>query len=122
MQVTNPEIQVLDVLWNESPLTVGQIIERVQADSDWHHNTIKTILTRLVKKNAVQRKKDGGQYFYWPELSREAFLSSRSDGFLDQFFNGRMAPLLAHFAERKKLTRKDINEIEQVLESLKKRK
>lgn len=122
MQVTNTEMQVLAILWSESPLTVGQIIERVQADSEWHPNTIKTILTRLVEKKAVARRKDGKQYFYRPTVSRKEFLSSRSDGFLDQFFNGRMAPLLAHFAERKKLSKKDIAEIEQILESLKQSK
>lgn len=120
MQVTNTEMQVLAVLWSDSPLTVGQIIERVQADSDWHPNTIKTILTRLIKKKAIARRKDGKQYFYRATLSREEFLSSRSDGFLEQFFNGRMAPLLAHFAQRKKLSGKDIEEIEQILESIKK--
>ena len=61
MNISNSEQQLLDILWQESPLTVGQDIERVQASTDWHANTIKTMLTRLSKKGAVVRSKDGGR-------------------------------------------------------------
>ena len=58
MDLSKSEQRVLDVLWNEQPLTVGQVIERLQKDSDWHENTIKTLLTRLVQKKAVARRKE----------------------------------------------------------------
>ena len=38
---------------------------------------------------------------------------------LNRFFDGQMAPLVAHFAERKKLSKHDIEEIEKVLAKLK---
>ncbi|MCH7816147.1 MAG: BlaI/MecI/CopY family transcriptional regulator [Proteobacteria bacterium] len=46
MQLSNSEMLVLDVLWRESPLTVGQVIERVQRESDWHVNAIKQAINR----------------------------------------------------------------------------
>ncbi|AWF81176.1 hypothetical protein BTJ40_10295 [Microbulbifer sp. A4B17] len=36
---------ILEVLWKDRPLAVEQIIERVQETSDWHPNTIKTMLS-----------------------------------------------------------------------------
>ncbi|HET7607626.1 MAG TPA: BlaI/MecI/CopY family transcriptional regulator, partial [Gammaproteobacteria bacterium] len=72
MELSKSEQRVLDVLWSESPLTVGQVIERLQKASDWHENTIKTLLTRLVQKKAVARRKDGGRFFYRPLVSRDA--------------------------------------------------
>ena len=119
--LSKSEQQVLDVLWSEHPLTAGQLIERVQRLSGWHESTIKTLMTRLVEKKAVARRKDGGRFFYRPLVTREAILAKESDGLLNRFFDGQMAPLVAHFAERRKLSKRDIEEIEKVLAELKDR-
>jgi len=121
MNITNSEMQILEVLWQESPLTVGQVIERVQQNSKWHDNTIKTMLTRLTDKSAVERHKDGRRFFYAAAVSRGEIISRETDGFLKQFFNGQMAPLIAHFADRKELSKKDIADIEKILAELKKK-
>jgi len=120
MNISKSELQVLDILWNESPLTVGQIIERLQAVTVWHANTIKTMLTRLLNKGAVLRNKDGKRYFYAPGITRNSVVSEESEGFLSRFFEGKMAPFVAHFAENKQLSKSDIKEIELILKKLKK--
>ena len=122
MNISKAELRVLQVLWQEHPLTVGQIIERVQAAEDWHDNTIKTLLTRLTEKQAVDRYKDGRRFFYSPLVQKEDVVETEAEGLLERFFNGQMAPLVAHFAKRKKLSEADIDEIESILNELKKGK
>ena len=121
MDLTKSEQRVLEVLWGESPLTVGQVIERLQERTDWHENTIKTLLTRLVEKKAAARARDGGRFFYRPLVSRDAMLTKESEGLLKRFFDGQMAPLVAHFADRRKLSKRDIEAIEKILADLKDR-
>lgn len=121
VKITPPEQRVLETLWNEHPLTVGQVIERLERDTHWHKNTVQTLLTRLVQKKAVARNKDGRRFFYLPLISREEYLANESDGLLDRFFNGDVGPLVAHFADRRKLSSKDIEEIESILDELKNR-
>lgn len=120
MKISKSEHSVLHALWGESPLTVGQIVERVQSKSDWHENTIKTLLLRLVSKKAVRRRKDGKRFFYEPLVTKEAVLDMEADGLLSRFFNGQMPALIAHFAEQKKLSRRDIEELQAILKRLKK--
>lgn len=120
MNISKAELEVLKTLWSDQPLTVGQIIERVQTSEDWHDNTIKTLLTRLYEKGAVDRKKDGRRFFYSPLVLKDDVVEKEAVGLLDRFFNGQMAPLLAHFADRKKLSKKDVAEIEKILKELKK--
>ena len=50
--LSKSELRVLEVLWREQPLTVGQIIDRLRG-ADWHENTVKTLLTRLLQKKAA---------------------------------------------------------------------
>jgi predicted transcriptional regulator len=120
MNVSKSEHYILEALWEASPLTVGQIVERVQAKVDWHENTIKTLLVRLVGKKAVQRRKDGKRFFYEPLVTREAVVDTEAAGLLSRFFDGQMPALIAHFAEQKKLSRRDIEELEAILKRLKK--
>lgn len=119
MDLSKAEQRVLEVLWGESPLTVGQVIERLQERTRWHENTIKTLLTRLVEKKAAARARDGGRFFYRPLVTRDAMLTKESEGLLKRFFDGRMAPLIAHFADRRKLSKRDIEAIEKILADLK---
>jgi BlaI family penicillinase repressor len=121
MNLSKSEARVLEVLWDEPPLTVGQVVERLQQPTGWHANTIKTLLMRLVEKNAANRYKDGGRYFYRAILTRETVLSEESDSLLNRFFDGRTAPLVAHLADRKKLSDRDIREIQKILEELRNR-
>lgn len=119
MQISRSEHDVLEVLWAESPLTVGQVVERCQSKRDWHENTIKTLLTRLLKKRAVERGKDGGRYFYSPLVSREAVATTEAEGLLDRFFDGQLQQFVAHFADQRKLTKQDVREMEEILARLK---
>ncbi len=120
MNISKSEYSVLESLWEASPLTVGQIVERVQAKTEWHENTIKTLLVRLATKKAVQRKKDGKRYFYEPLVTRGAVVASETQGLLSRFFGGQVPALIAQFADQRQLSRRDIEEMEAVLKQLKK--
>lgn len=113
--ISNAELELMQALWVQHPLTVGQVIERVKTNNDWHDNTIKTMLNRLVKKTLVARYRDGGRYFYTPLVSRGDYLTRASEGLLGRFFEGKLAPLVAHFAAQDKLSAKDVAEIEAIL-------
>ena len=41
-----------------------------------------------------------------------------SESLLERLFDGRIAPLVAHFSERRKLDRRDIAELRKLLEAL----
>ncbi len=115
MKVSDSELKILEALWQQSPLTVGQLIERVQQNTDWHANTIKTLLTRITKKQAVTRVKDGGRFFYSADISRDEVLMQESEGFLSKYFGGKVAPFVAHFNKTKKLSSQEIQELEAIL-------
>ena len=122
MKISDSELILLNILWSESPLTVGQVIERVQIKTQWHGNTIKTLLSRLLNKQAVKRHKDGKRFFYAAAVSKGMIITQESQGFLAKFFEGRLAPLIAHFGDNKQLSQKDITELESILEKLKQKK
>jgi len=121
MKISDSELILLKILWIESPLTVGQMIQRAQKTTDWHDNTIKTLLMRLTKKIAVTREKDGRQYFYSANVDRDEILAQETEGFLSKYFGGKMAPFVAHFNKTKSLSDEEIQELEDILKRMKKK-
>lgn len=118
MSISDSEAVVMEVLWSEHPLAAEDVVARLSARSDWAEPTIKTLLNRLLKKGAVRAERDGRRYLYFPILTREAWVASQSESVLDRLFGGRVAPLVAHFSERGKLSQADIDELRRLVEEL----
>ena len=118
MQISDAESVVMQALWASSPLTAEEVFASVAAGQDWQEPTVKTLLNRLLKKGAISAERDGRRYLYSPVLTREQWLRQESDGLLDRLFGGRVAPMVAHFTEHRKLSKKDLAELRQLLEDL----
>ena len=118
MQISDAESVVMDVLWKRSPLSAEEVVASLSSRQDWQDATVKTLLNRLLKKGAIDAEKDGRRYLYAPVLQREAWVQGESESLLDRVFGGRVAPLVAHFSEQRKLSRKDIAELRKLLEEI----
>jgi len=123
MQVSEAESVVMEVLWDaeaggRSPLPAEDVVAGLAQRQDWQEATIKTLLNRLLKKGAIKASKDGRRYLYTPVLSRQAWLMNESEGLLQRLFDGRVAPLVAHFSRHRKLGPKDVAELRKLLEEI----
>jgi len=118
-RISDAEHAVMEVLWDEAPLAAADVAERIGPERDWNIRTVKTLLSRLVAKGALLHEEQGRRYLYRPALSREDFVARESTKLLDRMFGGRVTPLVAHLAERQRLSAEDIEEIEALLKALK---
>ncbi|TBR40167.1 MULTISPECIES: BlaI/MecI/CopY family transcriptional regulator [Dyella] len=118
MSISEAESVVMEVLWRAAPRTAEDILAEVGPQQGWQEGTVKSLLNRLLKKKAVRAEKDGRRYLYSPRLTRGQYVSQESKGLLDRLFEGRVAPLVAHFSEQHKLSRKDVADLKKLLEEL----
>lgn len=118
-RISEAEQAVLEVLWDEAPLTAAAVAERTRSDRTWSVQTVKTLLSRLVAKQAVDYELDGRRFLYRPIVARGVLATVESRRLLDRLFDGRAAPMVAHLAEQGELTPADIAEIEALLKALK---
>ena len=118
MQISEAESVVMDVLWQRHPLGADEVVAALARSRDWQEATIKTLLNRLLNKGAIQAAKEGRRYLYSPVLSRDAWLAEQSAGLVDRLFGGRVAPLVAHFSEQRKLSSADIAELKRLITEL----
>ena len=118
MDISDAESTVMEVLWARSPRASDEVIAELASAQDWQEPTIRTLLNRLLNKGAITAERDGRRYLYTPVLRRDDWVNAQSRGLLDRLFKGRVAPLVAHFSEQGKLSRKDIAELRRIIEDL----
>lgn len=117
-QITDAEAVVMEVLWQQAPRSTEDIVAAVGPGHDWQPGTVKSLLNRLLRKQAIKAEPDGRRYLYHPLITRDAYLSAESEGLLDRLFGGRVAPLVAHFSAHRRLTPRDIAELRKLLDKL----
>lgn len=115
--ISNGELVVLKVLWEESPLLSADVVKRVQQTEAWHEKTIKTLLNRLVNKEAIGYQKDGRAYLYHPLIDEAEYQRFASTRLVDNIFSGRIAGLVAGFAEQRPLKNDDIESLRAIIAS-----
>lgn len=106
------------VVWKQEPCSASEIIAALaQRDVAWHPKTVKAFLNRLVKKKALGFKVDGRAYLYYPLVRQSECAEAASVSFLDRVFGGSLKPMVAHFVARKRLSREEIRELKELLDS-----
>ena len=100
----------------EVGLTAGEVVDAVAAGQAWAPRTIKTLLNRLVQKNAVEVTVDGRRYLYRARVARDAVVRRESRSFLSRVFGGAVAPAVVHLLEHSDLTPQEIEHLRQILE------
>ena len=118
MPISDAESLVMEVLWQRHPLTAEDVVAALSDSTQWQEPTVKTLLNRLLKKRAIAAQRDGRRYLYRPLLKRESYVHAQSKTLLDRLFGGRVAPLVTHFSQHEKLSRKDIEELKRLIAEL----
>lgn len=120
VRISDGELDVMETLWaTDQPLTAAEVADRIDPSRGWSLATVKTMLSRLVAKGALQHREDGRRFLYSPAIQREAYVGNESRRFVEKLFGGRLSPLVARLAEEDALDDEDLAAIEALLKELK---
>ncbi|MCA9076372.1 MAG: BlaI/MecI/CopY family transcriptional regulator [Planctomycetaceae bacterium] len=114
--ISDAEWQVMNVIWNDQPLSSQEVVDALTAQTDWAPATIKTMLHRLVKKSVLTFETQGNRYVYRASVRRHQCVKQASKSFLRRVFEGEPAPLLAHFLKSSRLTPEEIADLRRILD------
>ncbi len=115
-KISDSEWHIMKVLWEQAPLTANQIVEKLADKFTWNPRTVKTLINRLVKKNAVNFEQDGRIYLYHPVITEEVCIKAERQSFLNRVYDGALKPMLVSFLEEEKLSAEEIVELKQILD------
>jgi predicted transcriptional regulator len=119
-EVTETELRILDVLWEGGPSIVRDIVEQVYGKhSQSLHATVKSLLDRLEEKGFVTHDDSRHAHRFSAALDRQSFVGQQLQQLADSHFDGSFTPMLLTLIERARLTRKQRDSIQKIIDGIK---
>ena len=114
--ITDAELAVLKVLWDEGTLTAKAITETLYPQcSESDFSTVHSFLQRLERKGLVKRDRSSFVHMFRAAVSWDEVAGKELEALADRLADGSMAPFLMHLVHGKRLGKKEANEIRKLL-------
>ncbi|WZL72905.1 BlaI/MecI/CopY family transcriptional regulator [Clostridiaceae bacterium 35-E11] len=118
-QISDSEWKIMKILWTVAPASASDIIESLKKATNWRPTTVKTLLSRLVKKKAVGFEQNNRTYYYYPLITEDECVKAESQSFLKRVYGGALKVMIANFLKTEELSKEDIDELKRILDEKK---
>lgn len=119
-RIADSEWRVMQVLWEHGPQTANDVVRALSGEVKWKPRTIKTLISRLVKKGAIKVAEEGYRYRYSAAVAESACVRSETKSFVRRVYQGAAKPALAAFLEDADLSEQEIDDLQKVLDQKRK--
>ena len=107
------ESKFADIIWENEPISSGQLVKLCGQQLDWKKSTTYTMLKRLCERGLFQNEKG----IVSALMTKEEFGAAQSEKIIEESFDGSLPAFIAAFTSRKKLSPDDVNEIQKMIDS-----
>ena len=118
-KIADSEWKVMQVLWKNGTMTANEVVHALSEDVPWKSRTIKTLISRLVKKGAVKVVEEGYRYLYSAAVDESDCIRSETKSFVHRVYKGSLKPALVRFLEDADLSAKEIDDLQEILDKKK---
>jgi BlaI family penicillinase repressor len=118
--LTPAEWEVMKILWDHGPLAARDVHARLPRTRGWAKKTVKTLLARLVAKEALTYEQIGNSYLYRPAVDREEMTRVEVRSVFQRLISAACSPVLAQFIEEADLSDAEIRQLKRRLDDKRK--
>lgn len=111
IKISDSEWEVMRVIWTLGQANAQQIIQILADSMDWKVATVKTLLGRLVKKEALWTEQEGKKFIYHPAVSEMETVRSATENLFSHICAKRVGATITDLVEEATLTQEDIQQI-----------
>ena len=115
LTLTHSEWNVLDCLWDRSPMTVMELVAALRERVGWAKSTTITTLRRMEDKGLVRAELRGRTRHYFPAVDRARAVRRETRSFLDRVYRGSVGLMVSAMAQDQALTREEIDALYEIL-------
>lgn len=110
-RLTDAEAKFADIIWENEPIKSSDLVKLCEAEFNWKKSTTYTMLKRLEDKEIFRNRKSMVSAL----INKEDFYAEQSKLFIEETFDGSLPRFLAAFTRSKKLSDKEINELQKLI-------
>ena len=106
------ESHFADIIWEHEPVSSSELVRLAEEAFHWKRTTTHTVIKRLCNKGLFVNSKGTITSL----MSREKFYAMQSLQFVEDSFGGSLPAFIAAFTKGRKLSRKDVDAIRDMID------
>jgi BlaI family penicillinase repressor len=115
VKLTDQELEIMKIVWQRGSATVREVYEELLKVRKIAYTTVMTMMGVLEQKGRLTKELRDRAYLYSPTESQSEVVGSMVQEFVKRVFDGSAKPLLVHLAENKEISRKELEEVSELL-------
>ncbi|TWT35615.1 Penicillinase repressor [Posidoniimonas corsicana] len=114
---TGLELEILKILWEESPLPVRDVRARLEAEADrpLAHSSVITVLNIMHRKRYLTRTKQGKSFLFSPKVAKEQISGGFVTDLLSRVFDGSPSAMVLNLLESADVDSAELAEIRKLI-------
>ncbi|MDA1229627.1 MAG: BlaI/MecI/CopY family transcriptional regulator [Planctomycetota bacterium] len=114
---TDLELEILKILWDESPLLVRDVRARLKerAGRPLAHSSVITMLNIMYRKGFLKRRKEGKSFWFSPTSTKERIMGRMTGDLMSRLFNGSPSAMVLNLLETADVDAEELAEIRKLI-------
>ena len=114
-KIFESEYHFCEILWEHEPVSSSELVRLCNEKLDWKKSTTYTVIRRLSERGVIQSE----NAIVTSLISKEQVQAAESMEVVEKSFSGSLPNFIAAFARTKTLTRKEVDEIQKIIDAYK---
>lgn len=110
------EARFAELIWAHAPIRSGELTKLCEKQFDWKRTTTYTMLKRLCERGIFVNE-NGTVHV---KMTKEEFQAGQGSAFIEEHFNGSLPLFLTAFSRKNKLSKTDVEKLQQLIDSYRK--
>ena len=106
------EMKFADIIWENEPLSSGQLVKLCEDKLQWKKSTTYTILRRVCERGLFKNEEG----MVSANVTKQEFLSNKTEQFIEETFQGSLPGFIAAFTSNRKLSDEEVEELKKLIE------
>lgn len=113
--MTEAENLLAELIWANEPVASGELVKLAAEKLEWKKSTTYTVLRKICENDIFTNQES----IVTSQMSKEEYTRRKGERYLEENYNGSLPGFVAAFLKKQKLSKKEIEELAQLIEEYK---
>ncbi len=117
--LTEAEWEIIRVVWDNEPCAAPAVQKVLEKRKSWTYSTVKTLMDRMVTKGLLKTERMHNLVLYSSAITKKQAQNGEIMRAVKRAFDGALTPMMQFLIDNKKLSQKQLSELEELIKKKK---